>query len=195
MDQPALLLPDGSRLVLSGTLSVGRDEVNGLQLQASTVSRLHARLIEAGGRWFLEDLGSFNGTYVNGSRLQQAVRTPLRHADRIVFGSEALVFTSPAELADTQRTEPLEAQPAGAGVLSPFQVQVVECLCSSWLAGASLDELPSNEQIAVRLGTPNAVEAVKAALRRCYAKAGLTEMPSGAKRRALCRVARQRGWL
>jgi hypothetical protein len=36
---------------------------------------------------------------------------------------------------------------------------------------------------------------VKAALRRIYAKAGLSDQPAHAKRRALCRVARQRGWV
>jgi hypothetical protein len=79
--------------------------------------------------------------------------------------------------------------------LSPFQRQVVQCLCGPWLAGASLERLPSNEQIAAQLGTPGATGTVKAALRRIYAKAGLSGEPAHAKRRALCRVARQRGWV
>jgi pSer/pThr/pTyr-binding forkhead associated (FHA) protein len=54
---------------------------------------------------------------------------------------------------------------------------------------------PSNEQIAAQLGTPGATGTVKAALRRIYAKAGLSGMPANAKRRPLCRVARQRGWI
>lgn len=65
----------------------------------------------------------------------------------------------------------------------------------SWLAGASLENLPSNEQIAAMLGTPGATGTVKAALRRIYAKAGLSDQPAHAKRRALCRVARQNGWI
>jgi hypothetical protein len=36
---------------------------------------------------------------------------------------------------------------------------------------------------------------VKAALRRVYAKAGVSVLPAHAKRRALCRIARQRGWI
>ena len=72
---------------------------------------------------------------------------------------------------------------------------MVEALCSGWLAGGSLDELPTNEEIAARLGTPGATETVKAALRRAYAKAGLTEGSPYAKRRALCKIARQRGWV
>ncbi len=56
-------------------------------------------------------------------------------------------------------------------------------------------ELPSNEEIAARLGTPDATEGVKAALRRVYAKAGLTDVSSATKRRNLCLVARRRGWI
>ena len=52
-----------------------------------------------------------------------------------------------------------------------------------------------HEEIAARLGTPGATETVKAALRRAYAKAGLTEGSPYAKRRALCKIARQRGWV
>jgi hypothetical protein len=72
---------------------------------------------------------------------------------------------------------------------------VVEALCAGWLAGGSLDDLPTNDEIAARLGTPGATETVKAALRRAYAKAGLTEGSPYAKRRALCKIARQRGWV
>ena len=79
--------------------------------------------------------------------------------------------------------------------LSPLQLHVVRCLCESWLEGATLDQLPSNEQIADRLGTPGATGTVKAALRRAYAKVGLTSGTPHAKRRALCRVARQQGWI
>jgi hypothetical protein len=71
----------------------------------------------------------------------------------------------------------------------------VRTLCGPWLAGASLEALPSNQQIAALLGTPGAAETVKATLRRVYTKAGLSGMPAHAKRRALCRIARQRGWV
>src|SRR2546423_3914808 len=77
--------------------------------------------------------------------------------------------------------------------LSPLQTQVVRCLCGPWLEGASLESLPSNEQIAALLGTPGAAETVKATLRRVYTKAGLSHMPAHAKRRAPFPIARQRG--
>jgi hypothetical protein len=79
--------------------------------------------------------------------------------------------------------------------VSRHHAVLTEALCSGWLAGGSLDDLPTNEEIAARLGTPGATETVKAALRRAYAKAGLTEGSPYAKRRALCKIARQRGWV
>jgi pSer/pThr/pTyr-binding forkhead associated (FHA) protein len=148
------------------------------------------------GRWYLEDRGSFNGTYLNGTRVLPGTPLPLRHADRISIGTETLLFSWPAQLDDPDTTEPLEEVAGGNGAqLSAFQRQVVQALCGPWLAGSSLETLPSNEQIAAQLGTPGATGTVKAALRRIYSKAGLSDQPAHAKRRALCRMARQNGWI
>src|SRR5215470_12244502 len=52
------------------------------------VSRQHARLWRTGEDWSLEDLGSNNGTFINGIRLQQA--TPLRHDDEITIANNRI---------------------------------------------------------------------------------------------------------
>jgi hypothetical protein len=190
-----LTLPDGAEQELGERLTIGRDAGNDLVLPVTTVSRRHAVLIAQDGRWSIEDCGSANGTYLNGNRLPPGRPLPLRHADRIQIGSETLLFSFPAEAEDPERTLPHEVPPAGGAELSAFQAQIVHCLCEPWLRGASLESLPSNEQIAALLGTPAAAAGVKAALRRVYVKAGIDDMPPGAKRRALCRVARSRGWV
>jgi hypothetical protein len=191
-----LTFPDGTEHELEDSMSIGRDTRNDLVLESAAVSRDHAGLTFRDGRWYLEDRGSFNGTFLNGTRVQPGTPLPLRHADRISIGTETLIFSWPAQLEDPDTTEPLEELPGSNGAqLSSFQRQVVQCLCGPWLAGASLEALPSNEQIAAELGTPGATGTVKAALRRIYAKAGLSDQPAHAKRRALCRVARQRGWV
>ena len=191
-----LILPDGTERELSAEFSIGRAEENDLTIEKPTVSRHHAVLTEEGERWFLEDRGSFNGTFLNGSRIQAGAKVPLRHGDRIGLGAESVVFSAPGSLVDPEVTTALQTgPPALTRPLSPFQRQVVEALSSGWLAGGSLDDLPTNEEIAARLGTPGATETVKAALRRAYAKAGLTEGSPYAKRRALCKIARQRGWV
>jgi FHA domain-containing protein len=191
-----LTLPDGADRELEGTLAIGRAPENDVVLESVAVSREHAALVHREGRWYLEDRGSYNGTFLNGARVNPASPMPLRHADRIDIGGESLVFSCPTQLDDPEVTEPLErGVPTARAQLSPFQRQVVQCLCNPWLAGASLDNLPSNEEIAAMLGTPGATGTVKAALRRVYAKAGLSDRPAHAKRRALCRVARRRGWV
>jgi hypothetical protein len=191
-----LTFPDGTEHQLTDSLSIGRDADNDLVMESTAVSRDHAGLTFTDGRWYLEDRGSFNGTYLNGTRVVPGTPLPLRHADRISIGTETLLFSWPAQLQDPDTTEPLHEVAGGDGMqLSSFQRQVVQCLCEPWLAGASLETLPSNEQIAAQLGTPGATGTVKAALRRIYAKAGLSDQPAHAKRRALCRIARQNGWV
>ena len=191
-----LTLPDGTEHELKEAVTIGRDPGNDITLPSAAVSREHAVVTLRDGRWFVEDRGSFNGTFLNGTRLQPGTPLPLRHSDRIGIGGETLLFSSPGQLEDPDTTQPLEeGAAADTPQLSAFQRQVVQCLCGPWLAGASLESLPSNEQIASQLGTPGATGTVKAALRRIYAKAGLSEQPAHAKRRALCRVARQRGWV
>jgi pSer/pThr/pTyr-binding forkhead associated (FHA) protein len=191
-----LTFPDGTDHELGDSVSIGRDTTNDLVLESAAVSREHASVTFQDGRWFVEDRGSFNGTYLNGTRVVPGTPLPLRHADRISIGAETLIFSWPAQLDDPNTTEPLEeVGSSNAAQLSSFQRQVVQCLCAPWLAGSSLETLPSNEQIAAELGTPGATGTVKAALRRIYAKAGLSDQPAHAKRRALCRVARQRGWI
>lgn len=192
----SLILPDGSECALVPEFAIGRAEDNDLALEKPTVSRHHALVTEEGDRWFLEDRGSFNGTFLNGSRIQPGAKVPLRHGDRIGLGAESVVFSAPGSLVDPDVTTALQTgPPALTRPLSPFQRQVVEALCAGWLAGGSLEDMPTNEEIAARLGTPGATETVKAALRRAYAKAGLTEGSPYAKRRALCKIARQRGWI
>ncbi len=61
-----------------------------LPVTDTTVSRRHAELTPDEGRWWIRDLGSQNGTYVNGIRIQGRVR--LRVGDQIRVGSTLLVY-------------------------------------------------------------------------------------------------------
>lgn len=55
---------------------------------ADVVSRIHARLVVQGEQLAIEDMGSTNGTYVNGQRLRPGERCPLRGGDWIALGKE-----------------------------------------------------------------------------------------------------------
>ena len=57
------------------------------------VSRRHARITFSDGKYFLEDLGSTNGTFVNrGKRLSPGTRQPLNDGDEIIVGKTFLRF-------------------------------------------------------------------------------------------------------
>ncbi len=62
-----------------------------VQLADTTTSRRHARLIREDGLWYIEDMGSANGTYVNGVRLTRPI--PLNRGDQVRCGATLLVFT------------------------------------------------------------------------------------------------------
>jgi pSer/pThr/pTyr-binding forkhead associated (FHA) protein len=57
----------------SDTIRVGRGENCTIRLDDDSVSRLHAEIYRMGGHWCVRDLGSSNGTYVDGARVEQAV--------------------------------------------------------------------------------------------------------------------------
>ena len=71
---------------------LGRHPECTVQLDSNMVSRRHACVVRDGDRWIVEDLGSGNGTFVNGQRIQ--TRTPLTHNDRIKLGPVLLRFES-----------------------------------------------------------------------------------------------------
>lgn len=77
---PKLLLPHPSY----GPLRIGRDPGNGLRLNHETVSRAHAELSLRDGLWVITDLGSTNGTTVNGRRVTGSA--VVRDGDQIGFG-------------------------------------------------------------------------------------------------------------
>lgn len=77
------LLPEGSNLV-------GRDRDCAVRLNSATLSRRHARIVVTSGEAAVEDLGSKNGTRVNGRRVTQPVA--LEENDRIQFGSVTVTY-------------------------------------------------------------------------------------------------------
>lgn len=85
--QPRLVSATGDELPLDeGDLTVGRDIGLGLSLPSeSTVSRNHAVVTRRGATVVVKDLGSTNGTFVNGARLSG--ETTLRPGDNVQFGA------------------------------------------------------------------------------------------------------------
>lgn len=77
--EPLVIRP-GSVVVL------GRSAQCGLVLPDEGVSRRHAQISHAGQQWFVTDLGSRHGTFVNAVQLATDAPAPLRHGDLLVIG-------------------------------------------------------------------------------------------------------------
>jgi len=71
---------------------IGRHPECEVQLHSNMVSRRHATVEQEGDEHFISDLGSGNGTFLNGRRIEE--RTPLAHLDRIKLGPVLLRFES-----------------------------------------------------------------------------------------------------
>ncbi|MCB1126045.1 MAG: FHA domain-containing protein [Verrucomicrobiae bacterium] len=81
----------GGRVAVPGNLTLGRGEPAELGLNDGRVSRRHALIHQQGeGEFWLVDLGSRNGTYLNDCRVQQPIR--LQDGDRLGLGPFGLVF-------------------------------------------------------------------------------------------------------
>jgi transcriptional regulator with PAS, ATPase and Fis domain len=63
-----------------------------VRIPAAAMSSAHARLVQAGGGWIVEDLWSRNGTFLNGSRIVQAAVAP---GDVITLGRTLFLLTPP----------------------------------------------------------------------------------------------------
>jgi hypothetical protein len=76
---------EGEVIPIPDEVTVGRGGGCGIVLADDTyVSTLHARLYQQNGQAFVEDLGSTNGTFVNGKRLTSPTR--LKRGDQVQFG-------------------------------------------------------------------------------------------------------------
>lgn len=90
-DQKALLLHDGRRLVVgSGGVVVGRSRQCDIVLEDPNISRRHLEVRPRGGSWVVADLGSTNGSRLNGRPVEGS--EVVRPGDQIELGSTRLTF-------------------------------------------------------------------------------------------------------
>src|SRR5215471_4235540 len=93
------ILPSGDKLeylIKKRDVGIGKAPHNHIILTDPTVSNTHAIVTARDGGYSIVDLGSRNGTFVNGERLSHQGHT-LRHADKIQLGQTVLTFRNPGE--------------------------------------------------------------------------------------------------
>jgi hypothetical protein len=104
-----LAFPPGSGV----RFTIGRTRDCDLCLTDLSVSRMHALLVRREDGWVLSDLGSHNGTRLNGWLVREAVR--VRAGDRVEFGSMAFIIQDDQPAAPAGQQEDEGPGPADAG--------------------------------------------------------------------------------
>jgi hypothetical protein len=147
------------RALDSGRMTVGTLESNDVVVDADGVSRVHAVFELFGDTWCVRDLGSRNGTFVNGGRI--IGERALHSGDEVVLGRLRLLFHGPARGKETAAI----AQPPR---LTQRERDVLVALCRPLLTGDAFTEPASIRAIAAELVVSEA--AVKQHLSRLYGK-------------------------
>lgn len=176
MGQLEVWKPDGRELVALGDdrVTVGRGANNEVAVPADPeLSRVHAVIEPLGEGWCVRDVGSSNGTFVNGERIWSA--RPLRNGDEIRAGRTRLLYQGASVAEDETITRTASPPPP----LTKRERDVLVALCRPVLSADLFTEPASIHQIAIELVVSEA--AVKQHLVRLYDKFGVYD--SGERRR------------
>ena len=184
--------PSGRELItLSGErVTVGKASTNLVSLKHdSTVSRVHAVLENLGFAWSIRDVGSRNGTYLNGEKI--SAERVLRSGDELRVGKSRLIFWEVKQADEasvneaTVAAEPTQPTPR----LTRRELEVLMVLCRPLVSDDPFPEPASVRRMALELFVTEA--AIKQHLQNLYDKfAILTE---GERRVRLANEAIRRG--
>jgi len=122
-----IFLPDGTQIshdLQDEKTTVGRLADNLLQIDDGSVSSRHAEIEMEAEVFHLHDLGSTNGTFVNGEQVMDAV---LRHGDEVRFGVVETVFNGEEEAPD----QPMPASTSVASEAAKISVRPDQFVNSS----------------------------------------------------------------
>jgi predicted component of type VI protein secretion system len=144
--------------------TLGTASENDIALDDSAVSHLHAVLEHFPAGWCVTDLGSSNGTWLNGERIWSPRR--VRHDDEIRIGQTRLLFREPTGAAQPE-TDVEDAPPA----LTAREQDVLVALCRPLLARDMFTEPASTRTVADELVISDA--AVKQHLANLFDKFGI----------------------
>jgi predicted component of type VI protein secretion system len=100
---------------IAGILTIGRSPSVSIPLDDKTLSREHTQVYPKDGKYFVRDLGSKNGTFVNGKLIHQP--TAIKHGDRVRVGPAVtfmLLFDPDDVDAEAPRAATAATRPAPA---------------------------------------------------------------------------------
>ncbi len=114
-------------------VTLGREEGIGVSIRDPEVSRQHARIGWQAGTYYIEDLGSTNGTFLNGAPVTG--RQLLRSGDTIGMGQTLLVFQEQAGVIPTQPVAPPARPAAPSPPAEPEAPERGRSRCLLWSCG------------------------------------------------------------
>ncbi len=118
-----LLLPSGEQIPIDGRLTIGAADENSIALHDSCVSRHHCQLEVVDGHTLLRDLGSTNGTWINGVRVTDA---ELHAGARIALGVTRLrVIAADSESPILGESEPIKKLRNAIRIVAPVDATVL----------------------------------------------------------------------
>lgn len=168
-------------------LTIGRSSDCSIPVKDRYLSRRHAEIVPESGKWVLKDLGSANGTYLNGNRVERD--EPLRSGDRIRVGDTEIVFhfepatdrlvsigeakvrpTMSIPVSTIERAPELTGKTVErARILNALAIELIEDQPFDQLFGFILDRVMEHlrpSRAAIGLLAENTVSLVKVELRR-----------------------------
>jgi pSer/pThr/pTyr-binding forkhead associated (FHA) protein len=110
MPKLQIVRPDGTQTdheLTEEVLTIGRAPDNIFPIDDASVSSHHAQISKSAGIYLLKDLGSTNGTEVNGRELQRETEYTLTPGDRIRFGNVESVFDPEHAVGDVPHELPV----------------------------------------------------------------------------------------
>lgn len=129
----------GEMFKVDGVADIGRGQSAKIHLTDTEISRRHARIVSKGGKVYVEDLGSTNGTFVNGTPVSRQV---LEDGDKIQIGTTTILKFSHGDDLDEE-----------------FQRRMYDAALRDGLTGAYnkkyfLERLDAELAFALRHGSP-----------------------------------------
>jgi phosphoserine phosphatase RsbU/P len=136
--------------LIGEAISIGRASDCSIPIKDRYLSRKHAEIIAAGNAWILKDLGSANGTYLNGSRVERDEQ--LKTGDRIRLGDTEIVFETSDRstdrfiaVADNTNASPTIAIPVHDISDAPESQDVARLHTLTQLARELIEDRPMDE--------------------------------------------------
>ncbi len=160
------------QLQADGVYSLGRKDSNSVVLSNDTVSRNHGQIKLEGGKISIQDLGSSNGTSINGQKIESNLWTPIPNNAAIKMGDVTLQMVPIAK-----NSSPAQQGAAGAiGAAASAVGGPLGAVLQKGLQLSDLSALANRDQLESK---DSYVKSIDGALSQLFKETGIVDLPKG----------------